>query len=198
MRIQQQIGDADSGRTNRVTPPQQSAQPREQLRYGKWFGQIIIRTTIQPGYPILHRVASCQHDHRYSNAGSTQVSADLEAVATGNHHIENHSVVIINRQLVDGLVAITGDISRKGLLTQTLRDKTSDAPIIFYKQDPHKIDKKVSSTCGSWWVNKRLKIPGQHSSVGVCPRVIERSDARKELGSHQVVVLFFIQSVQRR
>ena len=89
--------------------------------------------------------------------------------------------VIIDRYLIEGIVAVTSNIDGICLLTQTLRDKTGDSSIIFYQQDSH----------------KRLEVPRQRSTIDMGARVIKRSDARKQSRSHQRIVLFSILSVQR-
>ena len=56
---------------------------------------------------------------------------------SGQHHVEDHQIIVIDGGLVKRALAIGGDIHRVGLLAQSFRDKSGNTAFVFHQQDAH-------------------------------------------------------------
>jgi hypothetical protein len=65
------------------------------------------------------------------------MTGTLETVAPRNHHVEYHRVVVVDRRLVERVVAVARNVNRVGLLAQASRDESCDARVILYEQYSH-------------------------------------------------------------
>jgi hypothetical protein len=68
-------------------PPDERAQPREQLGQVERLHQIVVGAEVQAFDAVRRRVPRCQHQHWRPDAGPPQAAANLEAVQVGQHHV---------------------------------------------------------------------------------------------------------------
>ena len=63
----------------------------------KRLGQVIVRTGIEPGHAVRHRIARGQQDHRRGVARSAQPAQHVDAAAIWQHDVEQDTVVAVVR-----------------------------------------------------------------------------------------------------
>ncbi len=63
-----------------------------QLARLEGLGDVVVGTHLQAGHAVDDVVASGEHDHGAVDAVGAQLSQDLEAGATGQHHVEDEHV----------------------------------------------------------------------------------------------------------
>src|SRR5207237_5159222 len=68
-------------------PSEQCANARQQLAEREGFGEIVVRTAVEPGDAVIHRVASSQHQHRHVDVLRTQLVAQAESIELGQHDV---------------------------------------------------------------------------------------------------------------
>ncbi len=136
-RIQDKIGNGYFGGAQLTGTAEQRAQAREQFAEFKRLGEVIVSAVIEACDAVFHGVARGQHQNGHALPRFSQLAANFKTVATGNHHIEDHQVVRIDRHLIKRIVAGIGDIHGIGLFAQALGHESRDAPIVFNEQEPH-------------------------------------------------------------
>src|SRR5205807_10552082 len=62
---------------------------------------------------------------------------DFEPITIRKQDIEQDQIVIIDRALIQGRVAITGDIDGISMFAQSFRDHLCHARLVFNQQDSH-------------------------------------------------------------
>jgi hypothetical protein len=134
-RIQHEIGNLNLSGAHILASSEQSAESRQQLRYGKGLREIVISAAIQTCNAILHCVPRGEHDYRHSRSGPPQFPANCKPIVAGDHNVEDDSVIIRDRRLVNGINAIARHIHSKRVLTQSFRDKARNTLIVFNQKD---------------------------------------------------------------
>ena len=71
------------------------------------------------------------------NPADAQFAANRMPVLQGQHHVEDHQIIVVDGGLVKRALAIGGDIHGIGLLAQSFRDKSGDTAFVFHQQDTH-------------------------------------------------------------
>ena len=65
------------------------------------------------------------------------LAADRQSIAQRQHHIEDDGVVVGDRRLIHGLVAVADDIDGVGFLAESLREHLRRPRLIFDEQNSH-------------------------------------------------------------
>ena len=68
---------------------------------------------------------------------AAELSAHLEAVDARQHDIEDDGVVVGDRGLVQGVLAVSGDVDRIRLLAQPFGEHLRGSRLILDQQHPH-------------------------------------------------------------
>src|SRR5216684_6741078 len=132
--IQDEVGDDNFGGAELTGAAQQRTKTRKQLAEFEWLGEVIVRAVIEAGDAVLDGIARGQHQNGHALARFSELAANFKTVAARNHHVEDHQVVSIDRGLIEGVVAGTGNIDGVRLFAQALGHESRDARIVFDKQ----------------------------------------------------------------
>ena len=76
----------------RLRSPAQRAQARRELLVGKRLRQVVVGAGVQPGDPVVQRIAGGEHDDRRRAAASPEPPGDLEPVDVGQADIEDDRI----------------------------------------------------------------------------------------------------------
>ena len=107
--IERDVGEAQDAAVvglGRLRPPQQRAQARLQLLERERLDEVVVGARVEPGDPVVDRVAGGEHQHRRAVAGVAQAAADLQAVDPGHRDVEHDRVVAHLGHAVERLAAV--------------------------------------------------------------------------------------------
>jgi hypothetical protein len=136
-RVQAQRPDLQDGGALRQAPAGERPQPREQLGEGERLGQVVVGAAVQAGDPVVDAVARGQHEDRRPHAGLPQLPADVEAVAAGQHHVQQDGVVRGRAGHPEGVLAAARDVGGVALLDQAAADERRHLQLVFDDQRSH-------------------------------------------------------------
>src|ERR1700730_16814010 len=135
--------------------------PRQQLREGERFCQVIVASGRQPEYPILYAGARAEYQYGQRNFLLTELAQDRKAVQAGQHQIKHCRVVGDRQPKVERLLAILCAVNRKSTLFETVHHEGRDFVVIFDNQDAHRRDKSITDFAGY-----RMTVCKCHSLLG--------------------------------
>ena len=137
-RIQTEIADLDDGGALAGYPPDEGAQPRQQLLERERLDEVVVGARIQAVHAILDRVTRRQHEHRAPDPELAQPPADLETVRAGEHDVEHDRVVGSGAGHPERVLAALGDIDRVALLAQAAGNHVRQLRLVFDHQHAHR------------------------------------------------------------
>ena len=139
-RVYRQRADDEALRRHRLmTAADEGSKARRQLANVVGLDEIVVRAGIEPVDARLDRIARGQHEDRHLAAGIANRPAHGQAVDRRQHHVEDHAVVVVGRDLEDRGFAIAGDVDRVGLLAQSLGQHVRSVRFVFDQQNPHRV-----------------------------------------------------------
>ncbi len=90
--VEAQVAHAQQAALALEAPPQQGAQPGQQLGQGVGLHQVVVRTGVEPLDPVVDRIARRQHQHRGVVARAAHAPAHREPVEVGQTKVEDQRV----------------------------------------------------------------------------------------------------------
>jgi hypothetical protein len=81
-------------------------------RNSERLGQVVVGAGVEAGNPLRDRVAGGQNQDRQVVASAAQLTAHLEAVEPGHHHVEHHGIGPFIGYRVERLDAVLRQIDR--------------------------------------------------------------------------------------
>ena len=91
-KIDLEIGDCRDFGQRSWSTSRKRIQTRDELAEGERLREIVVGAGIEPAYAIIDGVAGGQHQNGGADTALSEVSAKIEAVAPGEHDIENDDV----------------------------------------------------------------------------------------------------------
>lgn len=137
-RVESKTADLEHARPLGRTTTDERAQAGEQLREEEGLHEIVVRTGVQPGDPILDAVTSRQHEHGRPDASFAQPPADLDAIEPGQHQIEHHGVVLDRSSHSECTVSGSLDVDCVPFLHEAAREQARHLELVLGDQDPHR------------------------------------------------------------
>jgi len=119
------------------TSPDERAQAGVELADVERFGQVVIGAAVEAGDAGVDAVAGGQHQHRYLRSTGAELLAQLQTVDEWQHHVEDDSVVVGDRDELQNLSAIRRDVHGIGLLAQSLREHSRRVRLVLDQQNTH-------------------------------------------------------------
>jgi hypothetical protein len=105
-------------------------QAGEQLLEGEWLGEVVIRPTVEDPDAIADRVTSADHQDRRVDVLISHLPAYLEAVQTGQHQVQQDSVVLDGAGLIDPRRTVLGQIDDVMILAKPLQQEAADPGVV--------------------------------------------------------------------
>ena len=118
-----------------VDPPQQRADPRDELAHAERLGQVVVRADAQPDQDVGLVVASRQHQHRH-RAHRLDPAAHLVPVEPGQHHVEHDQVRLVLGKGLYGGRPVVGLRDVVPLRRQTVAHGPVDHGLVLDHEDP--------------------------------------------------------------
>ena len=117
-------------------PPQHRPQPRGEFGEGERLDQVVVGPTIQPGDPILDVVEGREHQDGPGVPDPAKGRAGVEAVESGQDHVEDDEVIGIGLGPLECVAAIADDIGGMAIAHQDALDRVGDRNLVLDDQDP--------------------------------------------------------------
>jgi len=109
----------------------------QQLIETERFGQIVVRAGVEAAHAVVETVARGEHEHRHRGALRAQASADFHPVDAGDHHVEDHRVVLVVVQVLERGAAVCRAVDRVAVLAQSAREHGGEAGVVFHDEEAH-------------------------------------------------------------
>ena len=135
--------DAEIGRLklafddDRRPAAQQSTHPRQQLRKGERFYQIVVSAQLQPLHPMLNGAQRGKQQDRHAFPGGAQHAHDIPAVHIRQHDVEDQQIVIAGHRQVIAVEAVIGQVDDEAGLGEPFGQVLSGFLLIFDNQNLH-------------------------------------------------------------
>ena len=113
------------------------ADARDQLGELEGLGQVVVGTQSEPLDAVLDRAGGGEHQHPARRPVRDQGSADVVAVGAGQVAVEHHHVVVVDRQLRAGVVAVEGDVDGHAFPAQPDGHRLGEHLVVFGYQHSH-------------------------------------------------------------
>ena len=136
-RIEAEVADLEHRRPLHRRTAGQRAQPRQQLPEVERLRQVVVGAGVEAGDAVVDGVASSQHQHGRPDAVASQAAADLEAVHSGQHHIEHDRVVRNGSRHPERFLPAIGDVGRVTLLAESAAQQLPELLLVLHHQDTH-------------------------------------------------------------
>src|SRR5262249_31319229 len=146
--VQNQIGDLHHGGSKIPNAPQEGANSRQQFFKLERLDQIVVSAAVQTFDAVVNRVTRRQHENGRVDSARTQFAANLIAVFTRQHHVQNDQVVIVYLSLIERRLALRYDVDGVTFLAQPFGHKSGHARFVFDQQNSHSLTpcKTLSAT----------------------------------------------------
>ena len=137
--VESEVRDLEDRRPSQLGPPQERADPGEELLEGEGLGQVVVGSAVEAGHPVGERVAGGQHEDGSADAAAAQSPADGEAVLARQEPVEHDGVVAVGGgQLVADLPGVR-DVHHEAFLDEASREHPRGLLVVFDQEQPHRI-----------------------------------------------------------
>ena len=106
-----------------VRPPQQRPAPRGKLGNLEGLHQIVVRAGIKAEHPIIEPAARGQDQDRHRVLPPPEPAHQIKSFAIGQAEIEEHQVIVVDREGMLGPGDGLAPVDRKALTIETLADQ---------------------------------------------------------------------------
>jgi len=137
MWVQPDAGALQDRRGGGPGSPAQCLDPRHQLGELERLGEVVIGAEPKPRHPLGNGGGSGEHQDPSLDARVNQGGAHLVAGHDGQIAVEDHDVVVVDREAVQGSIAVIDDVHGHALATQPAGDGVGEQPLILDHQHSH-------------------------------------------------------------
>jgi hypothetical protein len=117
-------------------PPQQRADPGQQLLEGERLGQVVVGSRVQADYPVGNRIAGRQHENRCPVPALAQPAAHGDAVQDGHQHVQHHQIGAQAGKLCETFLAVAGKLHVVALEPQRPADRVAEGLVVVHHDYP--------------------------------------------------------------
>ena len=136
-RVESQIADLEHARPLGRAAADECPQSGEQLGERERLHEIVVRPGVQSGDAILDTVARGQHEHGCPHASLAEPLANLDAVQSGKHEIEDDRVVRDCARHAQRTVAGSLDVDGVPVLDEPACEEAGHLQLVLGDQDSH-------------------------------------------------------------
>src|SRR5215510_11264051 len=136
--IEEEIAHAQHGPPGLAAAAQERAHPGQELLEGEGLGEVVVRAHVESGHLVGHAVPRGEDEHGGGDPAPAHGAQDGEAVAPGQHHVEDDQIVgRAGRDEVERGLAVARHLDGVALLLQALPDETGHLSLVLGHQDAH-------------------------------------------------------------
>ena len=108
-----------------------------QLRKIKGFDQVVVSTGIQSFNPVRHLIPGGQNDHRCCYSGSPDRSQKAEAMAVGQHQVQQNQVVGCGPDTRLSKAQSLHPVHGVAVVRNLIPDRLAQSRRILHQKNPH-------------------------------------------------------------
>ena len=108
--VQRDITCSKDGRLIPAASARQGPDPGGKFPVVKGLGQIVIRSAVQPGHPVLHLAFCGQKKHGCGDILGPQGRQSLDTVQLGHHDVQNDAVIVFRKPVVQSILPVVDRI----------------------------------------------------------------------------------------
>src|SRR5512146_1076634 len=117
----------------RLHPPQQRLHSHDHLTWAERLGYVVIRAEVESRQLVVFLGLGCKHENWYC-ALRTQATADLHAINTGQHHVENYQIRRRHGSEAESSCAIWRLDHRESSGLEIMRQHLTNAAFVIHNQ----------------------------------------------------------------
>src|SRR5438552_8505012 len=136
-RVQRQGSPVHHRRAGPAWSPLQRAHPGNELPEIEWLDQVVVGPRVQALDAVGRRVASGQHQDGGGPVVAPCPGRDLDAGDTRHAPVEDRDVVLVELQLLDGVIAAVDRVHQVTGILQVLDEHLRKSMIVLGDQDAH-------------------------------------------------------------
>ena len=114
------------------------ANAREQLLDRERLGDVVRGAGVEARNLVGHLGARGEHDDRQRRLGHPDLPEDLEAAATGQHHVKDHEVEVARHRSAATVDPVHGHLHRVAVRPQRPLDEVRDTALVLDEKDAHR------------------------------------------------------------
>ena len=135
--IDDEVADRERRVNGQRAAPQQRAHARRELVLDERLDEVVVGAGIEPAHAVFDGVARGEEQHRRRDAFGARIAAEREAVAPGQHDVDDRGVVRAAQQHVVAGLAVRGDVDGVFPAFEHRANRFGDLALIFDHQDAH-------------------------------------------------------------
>ena len=118
-------------------PPQERSNPGGEFGEGEGFGQVVVRSQVQPLHPVFHAVATGQNEDGQSRLGFADVLEHIQPIHPRQGQVEDRHVIfkLANHEL--RFITVLRNVHGVLLGFQSLLYETGHRFVVFCYEDSH-------------------------------------------------------------
>jgi hypothetical protein len=120
-----------------VRAPRDRPQPRRELLEGERLDEVVVSPDVEPLHAIAHGIPGREHQDRRPDPGAADLGTQGEAVAIGQHDVEDERVVRVLGGEPAPVLDRRGEVHGVALLPQPALQEPSEPGVIFEQQNAH-------------------------------------------------------------
>ena len=107
-------------------------------RTRRGLDQIVVGAAVQPLHAVLDRIPGREHEYWRLQPARPKRPADLEAVASREHDVEDYQVEVRDVGPMERLIPVAGHVDGVALLGETPSDELGYSCLVFNQQHLHR------------------------------------------------------------
>src|SRR5581483_10816430 len=135
--VESEVGDAEDDGAIVARAAGEGADAGEEFVQFKGFGKVVVSAGIEASDALVDFAAGGEEKDGSGVAAFAKLAQDAQAVATGEHDIENQTVVRRGGDGACDFVAMAADVGGKALGLEGLADEVGGFQLVFDDQDTH-------------------------------------------------------------
>jgi hypothetical protein len=129
--IEFQVANHQGVRAAYRAATQQGLGSDQELRKGKWLGEVVIRPCLKEKYFVFHRIAGSEDKHGDTGVSAADALQYFASIDAGDHEVKDDEVIGVGLGHFEALPPVGDDIHCVTLGHQAACDKSRDLRFIF-------------------------------------------------------------------
>ena len=126
------------GRPIEKMSPRKCSDPGHHLTQREGLHQVVVGTRLQAQHAVVERVAGGQHQDRDAHALTPETAADLEAIDSWQHQVEQDDVIRDRLGSDERFLAVIDGVRGDAGVFESASNAAGQAMIVFHDQDSHR------------------------------------------------------------
>jgi hypothetical protein len=136
-RVEDEIIDLEYTGALGSSSAEEGPNPRKQFIDGEWFGEVVVRSRVEPLDPLVDLRLGGQNEDGGLDTGPANALENIEAGQRGQHEIDDDQVVARGERHLKAFRPVLAQIHGVALLFKRALDEAADFRFVFDDKDTH-------------------------------------------------------------